>query len=310
MIAAWRHPHQGVSCDGADVTKDVTGDVTRGGSALATEHDVEPVPDPTSSTLAFFGAELRLRREALGMSQTELARLVHCAPSLLSKIESAKRVPKEEMADLCDRALGTDGFFGRLWPVMIRNAYPAWFRPFVDLDQQAVAIRSFEMQFVPGLLQTEEYARAILAGGRPDSIKLEELVVARIHRQRVLEGGDAPRLWVVLDETAIRRRIGGPEVMRAQLARLLEAAEIPRIVVQVVPFNVRNHPVLTGAFAMMSFDEGPDVVHLDSFYEGQLRAEPGVVAATHHAYDLLRAIALSPEASADVIASAMKDLSP
>ncbi|MCQ4084627.1 helix-turn-helix transcriptional regulator [Streptomyces sp. RB6PN25] len=277
---------------------------------MTTEHHVEPAPDPTSSTLAFFGSELRLRREAAGLSQTELARLVHCAPSLLSKIESAKRVPKEDMAELCDCALGTDGFFGRLWPVMIRNAYPAWFRPFVDLEQQAVAIRSFEMQFVPGLLQTEEYARAILAGGRPDSVKLEELVVARMHRQRVLSRDDPPRLWVILDETAIRRRIGGAAVMRAQLARLLEAAQIPRIVVQVVPFDVRNHPVLTGAFWTFSFDEGPDVVHMDSFYEGQLRAEPEVVAATHHAYDLLRALALSPEASADLIASAIKDLSP
>jgi DNA-binding XRE family transcriptional regulator len=90
-----------------------------------TENEIGMEFDPASSTLAFFGAELRIRREAAGMSQTEPAKRVHCAPSLLSKIESAKRVPKEDLAQLCDATLGTDGFFTRLWPVMIRNAFPA-----------------------------------------------------------------------------------------------------------------------------------------------------------------------------------------
>jgi transcriptional regulator with XRE-family HTH domain len=275
---------------------------------VAAEFDLEPFSDPKASTLAFFGAELRLRREGAGLSQTQLAKRVHCAPSLVSKIESAVRVPKEDLAEAFDDALGADGFFARLWPVVIRNAFPAWFRPYVALEEQAVAIRAFELQFAPGLLQTEEYARALFAGARPDRPKLEELVAARMHRQHILDREDPPQFWVVMDETAIRRNVGGPAVMHAQLARLLEATEIPRIVMQVVPANVCSHPALTGAFWTLSFDEGPDVVYLDSYYEGQLRAEPEVVTAVHRAYDLLRAIALPPEASADLIASVMKDL--
>jgi transcriptional regulator with XRE-family HTH domain len=242
------------------------------------------------------------------LSQTQLAKRVHCAPSLVSKIESAVRVPKEDLAEAFDGALDADGFFARLWPVVIRNAFPAWFRPFVDLEQQAVAIRSFELQIVPGLLQTEEYARAVLGGNRPDRPKLEELIAARMHRQHILDRDEPPRLWVVLDETAIRRNIGGPAVMRAQLARLLEVSEVPRILVQVVPAAVRSHPALAGAFATLSFTEGPDVIYVEGYYEGQLRAEPEVVSSAHRAYDLLRAIALPPEASADLIASVMKDL--
>jgi transcriptional regulator with XRE-family HTH domain len=278
-----------------------------GGTIVATEFELGPASDPASSTLAFFGAELRLQREAAGLSQTQLAKYVHCAPSLLSRIESATRVPQEDLAGRLDDALGTDGLFTRLWPVMIRNAFPAWFRPFVQLEEQAATIQAFELQVAPGLLQTEEYARALIAGARPDRPKLEELVAARMHRQRILERDKPPQFWVVMDETAIRRNFGGPAVMRAQLTRLLEAAEIPGIVLQVVPSEVRNHPALNG-FWTMSFEEGPDVVYLDGFYEGQLRAEPDVVTAAHRAYDLLRAIALPPGTSADLIASAIKEL--
>ncbi|MDF3293330.1 helix-turn-helix domain-containing protein [Streptomyces silvisoli] len=270
---------------------------------MATELEVDL--DSASSMLTFYGAEQRRIRTEAKMSQARLAKLVFCTPSLLCKIEAAQRVPSEELAVATDAALNTGGHFARLWPLVIKYAYPAWFRPFVELEEQATAIRSFENRVVPGLLQTEEYARALFAGGRPD--KVEELVAARLNRQRVLTGDAPPRLWAIMDENALRANFGGPSVMHAQLARLLQASEIPRIVVQVVPANVRTHAAYH-PFACLSFTEGSDVLYVDGFCQGELRGEPATLATAHHTYDLLRAIALSPDSSIDLIVKIMKDL--
>ncbi len=271
---------------------------------MATELEVDL--DSASSMLTFYGAEQRRIRTEAKMSQARLAKLVFCTPPLLCKIEAAQRVPSEELAVATDAALNTGGHFARLWPLVIKYAYPAWFRPFVELEEQATAIRSFETRLIPGLLQTEEYARAVLAGARPD--KIEELVAARLNRQRILTRDDPPRLWVIIDENALRRNLGGPTVMRGQLARLLEATEVPRIVVQVVPADVRAHPA-HHPFWTLSFDEGPDVLYVDGFQHGELRGEPGALTEAHGTYDLLRAIALPPDASIDLIARVMKGLS-
>lgn len=127
--------------------------------------------DPSDSVLSFYATDLRRRREAAGMSQRALAKAALMAPSLLNKIEAAKRLPTRELSALADETFGTIDHFTRLWPLVIRYAYPKWFRPFVDLEAAAAAIRSFEAQVVPGLLQTEDYTRAILmrppSGSRP-----------------------------------------------------------------------------------------------------------------------------------------------
>lgn len=275
---------------------------------MTAENEVDPTVDPKTSTLAFFGVELRIQREKAGMSQTELAKKVHCAPSLLSKIESAKRVPTEELAERCDAALCTRGFFGRLWPVVIKHAYPAWFRPFVELEKDATDIWNFENQVVPGLLQTEEYAHALFAAAR--LLNTDELVAARMTRQHILERDTPPRLWVVLDENVLRRAVGGPAVMGRQLKRIVEAAQHPHVVVQVVPYSVGAHASMDGPFAGLTLDEGPDVVYVDGRARGHILADPTDVIEYRYAYDLLRADALSPSASIDLIAAAAKELNP
>jgi transcriptional regulator with XRE-family HTH domain len=300
-LPSWRYAEQGRSSD----TALVNGTWGKGPNMVHELGLDEAECDPESSMLAFYGAEQRRLRTEVGISQARLAKLAYCTPSLLCKIESAQRVPSEELAQRCDDVLDTGGHLARLWPLVIKYAYPAWFRPFVDLEEQATAIQSFETRLIPGLLQTEEYARAVLAGARPD--RLEELVAARLNRQRVLTREDPPHLWVVIDENALRRKLGGPAVMRAQLARLLEAAEVPRIVVQVVPADVHSHPAHY-PFWTFSFDEGPDVLYVDGFYQGQLRGEPEAVASAHQTYDLLRAAALPTDASVDLIATIMRDL--
>ena len=263
--------------------------------------------DPSSSVLAFFATEVRRVRTEAGMSQADLAKRVYLTRSLLCKIEAATRVPSEDLAERLDDVFETGKHFQRLWPLVIKHAYPPWFRPFVELEEQAEVIQAFENQVVPGLLQTENYARAILEAGPLDNV--EELLAARMVRQRILDRETPPQLWVVLDENVLRRMVGGPVVMREQYARLIEAAESRRNVIQIVPYEAGAHAGL-GPFWVLSFDEGADVVYEEGAFEGRLLADPTNVKAARRAYDLLKAVALSPQASIDMIAKALKELDP
>jgi transcriptional regulator with XRE-family HTH domain len=261
--------------------------------------------DPTDSVLKFFATELRRLRGKVG--QAELARATHVAPSTLNKYEAATRVPGLDFVHEADEALKTGGALTRLWPLVIKYAYPAWFRPFVELEAAARIIRSYENQVIPGLLQTEDYARAILSGGRHDD--LDDLVTLRMERQRILVREEGrPRLMVVIDEQALWKNIGGPGVMRAQLDHLVKAAGVARTVVLVVPSNVTRRPPYQ-PFTRLAFEERTqDVLYVDGFYQGQLLAESAALDAAESAYDLLTAAALSPDASVDLIAAVAKEL--
>jgi hypothetical protein len=186
-------------------------------------------------------------------------------------------------------------------------AYPSWFLPLVELERNAVSIRSFQGQLFHGLLQTEEYARTILADARPDN--LEDLVAARMTRQSIFEREERPRTWFIIDEYVLMRHVGGEAVMRTQLERLLEAGQHPRTVIQILPRTVVTHPGLEGPFTVLGFDEGEDVLHVDGFFQGRTTADRGEVAVAAHTYDLLRAMALSPDASAELIGRHLKELS-
>lgn len=223
---------------------------------------------------------------------------------MISKIESAQRVPSEDLARDLDTALRSGGHFMRLYPLVIKYAYPSWFLPFIELERDATSMRVFESQIIPGLLQTEGYARAMLSAVRPDN--LEDLVAARMSRQEVFERETPPRTWFVVDEQALRRPIGGVEVWRAQLESLRKAGQAPRTVIQVIPRRVFAHAGLAGPFSVLGFEEGPDVLYVDGFSQGRTALDASEVAAGAASYDLLRAVALSPEESADLIGDYME----
>ena len=264
--------------------------------------------DPSGSVLTFYATEFRRDRARIGMTQRAMAKRALMAPSLLNKIESAKRLPTEDLSRLADELYGTGDRYQRLWRLVIRYAFPAWFRPFIELEEVASIIKSFEVQVVPGLLQTERYARAILAAGRLDLAELDEQVTARLQRQRIFERQDPPDFRAVLDENVIRRVWGDADIMREQLERLLALAELPRFVIQVIPLESGGHAGVGGPFAALTLDEGPDVVYVDGFLQGQILAAPTDVRAAQRTYDLLAAEALSPTRSIELIVSALKEL--
>lgn len=264
--------------------------------------------DPNSSILAFYAKGLRRDREAAGLSQRELARRANMSPSLLNKVESGLRTPTEKLSIVADEVFSRGDHYKELWPLVLRYAYPPWFRPFVDLEKEAREIRAFEAQVVPGLLQTEDYTRAMLLGGRMDPDSIAERLALRRQRQLLLAKKKPPDLWVVLDENVLRRRVGSVEVMRRQLESLIEATETSTTVVQVVPYSAGGHAGIDGSFTILTPEEGSEVVAVEGFQHGVLLGEKDHVRAALRAYDLLTAVAISPEATIDMIVAIAKEL--
>lgn len=261
--------------------------------------------DPTASPLDYFGSELRRYREAAGMSQQELGDCIFCTGSLVGQIETAHKVPTREFAERADAALMTDGCFSRLVGLVLRSQLPTWFQAYADMEAKATYISTYQCQLVYGLLQTEEYARAVLATGRPD--KLDELLAARMERQRILKREHPPLTLVVLDEAVLHRPIGGPEVMRKQLHHLLGLQDERWIRLQVLPFGVGGHASLDGSFNLLRFDDDPDVIYTEDLISGHMTANPDTIRDAALRYADLQGAALSMEDSAELIKGVLEE---
>ncbi|WP_405880904.1 helix-turn-helix domain-containing protein [Streptomyces sp. NBC_01136] len=261
--------------------------------------------DPSASPLDYFGAELRRLREAEGLQQKQLGSIVFCTGSLIGQIETAKKVPTREFTERVDVALGTEGALSRLLGLVLRSQLPHWFQPYAEMEARATYISTYQAQVVYGLLQTEEYARAVL-GVRKEG-DLDARVAARLERQRILARDEPPVAWVVLDEAVLHRRIGGREVMRNQLAHLLELPQDGWTQVQVLPFEVGEHHGLPGTFNLLRFPDDPDIVYTEDFVQGHMTANPTKLKEGLLRYDHLKAAALSVGASAELIARVMEE---
>jgi transcriptional regulator with XRE-family HTH domain len=220
-----------------------------------------------------FGAELRYYRTQAGLSQKDLAALVHVSNDVISKIETGERPPAEDFPPRLDAVpeLDTRGELTRLWGHLKKGQKQrtyGWFERWADIEAGAVTLRSYEPLVVPGLLQTDDYARVILSkrpGGDQDD--LDAQVAARLARQVVLERA---KLWSVLDEGVLHRAVGGSKVMRIQLCRL---AEHPKITIQVIP-GIDAHAGLLGGFAIADLDGNPPMAYLETAAEGQVTDSP------------------------------------
>ncbi|MBQ1087992.1 helix-turn-helix transcriptional regulator [Streptomyces sp. B93] len=261
--------------------------------------------DPTASPLHYYGGELRRLREAADLRQGQLGDIIFCTGSLVGQIETAKKVPTRDFSERVDAALGTDGVFSRLVGLVLRSQLPTWFQPYADMEARATYISTYQAQVVYGLLQTESYARAVLATGMPDD--LDGLVAARMERQRILEREQPPLAWVVLDEAVLLRPVGGREVMRGQLKRLLEFTDRRWMHVQVLPNSAGAHASLDGSFTTMRFDDNPDIIYTEDLISGHMTANPETIREAALRYARLQAAALSVEDSAALIARVMEE---
>jgi transcriptional regulator with XRE-family HTH domain len=262
--------------------------------------------DRAGTPAGVFGAELRYYRTRAGWSQKDLAARANVSHDVISKIETGERPPAEDFPPRLDTIaeLDTRGALTRLWGSLKKGhrqrAY-GWFEKWTDIEAQATAMRSYEPLIVPGLLQTADYARAILSlrpGGPPED--LDAQVSARLARQTVLERA---QLWCVLDEGVLNRGIGGAEVTHGQLERLKDLAGHSKVSIQVIPGSA-GHAGLLGGFAIADLDGKPPMVYLETAAEGQVTDSPSVHAHVMLRFDTLRSEALPRAASRDLIQKA------
>lgn len=259
-----------------------------------------------------FGRVVATLRKAAGYGQAELGRATYgLSATRLNQIERGTgHPPTLANAMALDAELGTGGVLAELWKHGNSRMFLAWSKPLVDLESTAVEIHMYVDQLVPGLLQTEGYARALLRTGRTlrDEVHLEERVLNRLGRQEMLNGPDAPYLWVVLNEGVIRRAIGGPDIMRQQLARLLATEHTKRISVQVLPFVEGEYPRIGGSLTLLTTSDKRKVAYTEGAEIGRLIEDPDEVRQYALIHERQRARALPVRMSMDMIREAMNSL--
>ncbi|GAB7183765.1 helix-turn-helix transcriptional regulator [Kitasatospora sp. Ki12] len=271
------------------------------------------------------GTQLRKLREARGVSREEAGYSIRASESKISRMELGRVGFKErDVADLLtlygveaeqERAdvlgLVRDANASSWWHEY-GDVLPGWFQNYLGLEEAAAEIRSYEVQFVHGLLQTADYARAVVTAGSHDhgADEIERRVDVRIRRQALLTGERAPRLVAVLDEAALRRPWGGPELMRGQLDRLLELGELPNVRLQVLPFGNAGLSAESGAFTVLGFAERElsEVVYLEQFTTALYLDKPAEVAEYRHAMDALVADSLEPARTRDLLYAIRQEL--
>jgi transcriptional regulator with XRE-family HTH domain len=263
------------------------------------EDDMNDVEKPSGGAetpaLVMFAAELRSWRHQLGWAQTELGARVGYSDKLVSCIEKCTRTPTLEFARACDREMNLPGTFERRHEDISRESFPPWFALVPSLEEKAVKINNWDMSRIPGLVQTEDYARAVISSGRPEDSadKIERDVAARMRRQEILDRENPPLAWFVMGEAALRQVFGSPEIMRVQLDKLIESAARPGMVIQVVPFTAPDCAGPDGPMTIFDMPDGYQAVYVEGCEMGKIIEAPGEVASLVTRFDLLRAAALS-----------------
>ncbi|WP_030062009.1 helix-turn-helix domain-containing protein [Streptomyces novaecaesareae] len=268
--------------------------------------------DPESSPWAPFGIQLRKFREAKGMRQEELAPLLECSPSHLSYVELAHRPPKRKLAELADEALDTDGTMLLMWFQLKNAAILEGFPEYARYEALAEQIRIFENDFINGLLQTRAYATALQMGAVRQGISTQTLAEARIEfrlaRQKILERTSPPLLHVVLDESCLRKFVGGRDVMIEQLLHLEQLSTRPNVVIQVAPFSLGENRPLTHMAAFLTMPNRKVLAYGEVEQRGYIDRDTKSVAALTKSYDRLAVEALGQAESLAFIRAVRRDL--
>ncbi|GAA3115267.1 helix-turn-helix domain-containing protein [Streptosporangium carneum] len=262
--------------------------------------------DPRLTPIERFGRELaRVRREA-GLSQARLGAHLGVSSSLVGHIEIGNRTPQSGFAALCDEVFKTGDLFARLCRNITAPSGPLWFIRWSDeIEPRARVLRSWDPLLVPGLLQTESYARHVFRGGLAASEQeVEELVNVRMRRQTVLQRENPPALWVLLDEWVLRRPVGGPEVMYEQLDHLVAIAGRHNVKLQLVPHDSPCTSGLLSAFALAELSDAPTTVSVESAGAGEVSAAHDLVNTVWNRYDRIRTEAFRPGQSLEMIKKA------
>jgi transcriptional regulator with XRE-family HTH domain len=271
-------------------------------------------------------AELKRLRAASGLTRDDVAARLDWHPTKLTRIETGQwtRLNLRDVRDLLDMYGLTDEAQRDALVQLARDSrQKGWWQTygdlllneyahFIGLEAEATSLRTYQQGLVPGLLQTESYARAIIQAARPgDSAEeLDQRAAVRLQRQRRVTEDRSLHLSAILGEGVVRQLVGDPEIMAEQLRFLAEAADLPNVMIQVLPFTAGAHGAMTGAFEILGFPEpiDPDVVYLENMASALFLEEPDDIARYVQVFDYLRATALSPQATRAMLASAAEEL--
>jgi transcriptional regulator with XRE-family HTH domain len=267
-------------------------------------------PDPVS-LIAHFGSELRTLRDEAELSRPQLGEVLGYTGQWIGQVELTKSNPSEQFAIDLDTYFKTNGLFFRLWKSIRRATNRRVLLPgfprYLELEAEAVLIRHFATQLIPGMLQTERYMRAIMDPA-VTSAALEERIATRLERQAILQKENPPKTLFVLDEAVLRRTVGGPEVMAEQLTQLVEFAKMPMVEVRILPFSSVTYAGLDGSFVILQLSERQEILYQEGPGIGQVIDAPDAVADCAVRFDLVMGEALPRGESLKMIQRALEDL--
>ncbi|WP_431043748.1 helix-turn-helix domain-containing protein [Streptomyces sp. P1-3] len=270
----------------------------------------ESNPPEHLNPLQRFGRDVRQVRQARKLTQEHLGKAAGYSYGYVSMVETGKLLASEKFAEGCDLAFGTGALFSGLLQRIDEGDHPSWFVPYLNLERKASRILNYSANLVTGMLQTEEYARVIFRVSNPiaSAEAIEGKVAARLRRREVFESDTPPFLWVILHEACLRTVVGGAETMAGQLEYLLAASASPYVDLQVMPFSA-GAPVANAMmpFTLLKFTDSPTVLYSDGPQGGKLYDSAKTVASYVDIYDRLRAHALSPDGSLNLIESLLEE---
>lgn len=259
----------------------------------------QPEYEVGTGMLCLFGRQLKLFRDRAGLDRAKFGSLTGYSASTIASFEQGRRIPPPKFIDQADEVLGAGGVLGASKEEVARAQYPAFFRDAARLEGEAVELHLYANQAVPGLLQTEEYARSIFMMMRPpmDDELIEQRVSARLARQAILSCPHAPLASFVIDEAVLRRPIGGWGVLRGQLEHLLLVGERRNIEIQVMPLDREENAGMAGPFTLIETKEGRRIAYAEVQNVSRLQTERERVRALEAKYGIIRAQALTPRES-------------
>ncbi|GAA2503643.1 helix-turn-helix transcriptional regulator [Streptomyces thermolineatus] len=249
-----------------------------------------------SEVLRYFGRQLALFRTKAGLTQTELGRMTGYSESSVAAFEHARRIPQPDFVDRVDDLLRAEGILRAGKEFLELARYPPHFRNFARLEADAVSLYSYENQTFPGLLQTEEYARALFRVRVPPlgDEAIERFVAARIERREVLTREPLVLLNFVIEESVLRRPLGGTAVLKGQLERLVECAELRNVKIQVMPTRREEHAGMAGPLVLVETGEHRSLAYVEGQGQSTLISKPESVSVLSRRYGILRSQALTP----------------
>jgi transcriptional regulator with XRE-family HTH domain len=256
-----------------------------------------------------FGVEVREVRRGRKITQKRLATIAGYSEGYVSKVESGAIMPSQKFADACDLAFGTNGLFRRLRNHIQEGDSPTWFVSYLELERKALRVLDFSATQIMGMLQTEDYARAIYRAGRAreSEERIRGLARARVRRREVLKQDRPPMLWVVLHEACLRTPVGGRRIMADQLEHLVTWASGPGVDIQIIPHSTGAAAAHSLPFTVLTFAGEPAILYAEDVQGGRLYRSLEAVDRAMENYDRLRANAMSPDDSIHFVQSLLKE---